>query len=511
VNRRDALLGIGATALSTLAVRRAASAQPATERSPAGQAMPRESIAGPSTTGTATRASDRRDDVRILREALALHPGAHRYLTPAALDAHLAAFEREFVALDDLDAQYLSVSRFLAKLRCGHTYGNFYNQKKTVAAALFDGPTRLPIEFRWLHERMVVTRSLRDVPGLVAGSTIERVNGVESRHLLATLLPYARADGGNDAKRRALLSVLGIDRIEYFDVFQGLLQPPRGGAHVLVVRAPSGRVRTIEAPAITLAERRATVRGLPDDGTPTWTWEMRADGVAVLTMSSWAMYSSSWKEWRPWLDERLASLAGARGLVIDLRLNEGGEDVGNEFLARLAGRDLAFEGAVQKLRFQRTPAALDPYLDTWDDSFRTLGVDAKPLGDGWFERPAIEGVSFIARTTPRLTVPVAALVGPVNSSATHQFAERARETGLVRLFGEETGGNRRGINGGCFFFVRLPASGLEFDLPLVGSFPRTPQPDAGVIPDVVVHDSANDIAIGRDRTLAAATEWIRRA
>jgi len=69
--------------------------------------------------------------------------------------------------------------------------------------------------------------------------------------------------------------------------------------------------------------------------------------------------------------------------------------------------------------------------------------------------------------------------------------------------GRPTGGSRRGINGGGFFFLTLPNSRIEIDIPLIGQFPRTPQPDAGVVPDLLVTPSASDIATGRDVELTA--------
>ena len=39
------------------------------------------------------------------------------------------------------------------------------------------------------------------------------------------------------------------------------------------------------------------------------------------------------------------------------------------------------------------------------------------------------------------------------------------------MVGQVTGGNLRGINGGAFFFLNLPNSRLEIDLPLIGQFP----------------------------------------
>ena len=56
------------------------------------------------------------------------------------------------------------------------------------------------------------------------------------------------------------------------------------------------------------------------------------------------------------------------------------------------------------------------------------------------------------------------------------------------------------------FFLRLPNSGLEVDLPLIATFPSTPQPDAGLTPDVLVSETASDIAQGRDVVLTKAIE-----
>lgn len=336
------------------------------------------------------------------------------------------------------------------------------------------------------------------------------MNGVEARRLLATLLPYARADGHNDAKRVSLLGVTGSDQIEFFDVFHGLVfSAPADGVHRLTVRAPGrSTVSHLEAPAIGLAARRAQ-RPPPlttGDG-PVWTWEERGDGVVVLTMPTWALFNSRW-DWRAWLAEGLDGLPGARGLVVDLRENEGGQDCGDVLLSRLIERPLTEPGAERRVRFRRTPANLDRYLDTWDESFRTLGVEAEPIGGGFLRQTGAPADQTLAPQGPRLSLKVAALIGPVNSSATFQFADKARRSGTVRLFGETTGGDQRGINGGCFFFVRLPHSALEFDLPLIGYFPPGSPPDAGLPPDVHAPPTVEALSAGLDPAMAAALAWL---
>ena len=102
------------------------------------------------------------------------------------------------------------------------------------------------------------------------------------------------------------------------------------------------------------------------------------------------------------------------------------------------------------------------------------------------------------------------LVSADNSSATFQFALSVRELGLGRLVGQPTGGNRRGINGGAYYFVRLPNSRIEVDLPIIGYYSPTPQPDAGLEPDIAVKVTPADIAARRDAELVAVRRALAR-
>ncbi len=451
------------------------------------------------------------DDMAVLRGALGLHPGLYRYNTPREIEGGLMCLEAALTRAETRADRFVATQRFLSTIRCGHTQCNFYNQSDAVVAELFERPTRVPFAFAWLGDAMVVTEDLSGTGKLAPGTRIVTLNGLPVSDILYRLLPLTRADGHNDAKRRVQLEMRNTDRLDYFDIYQGLLMPPEGGVTRLTAQRPDGSEFAAEFPALGLAARQATTKVPEDDGntTPLWTWEMRCD-VAVVTMPTWVMYNTKW-DWQGWLDERLASLPGARGLVMDLRDNEGGNECGNAILSRLTDKDIQFSGYRQLVRFRETPAELNPYLDTWDRSFRKIGVEAEDIGGGFYQLPGkSEETDFIPAKTPRLTVPVAALISPVCSSATFSFARRAKESGLVHLFGETSGGNLRGINGGAYFFVRLPQSGIEFDVPLIGYYPASPQPDAGVDPDVFVPRTIADIAAGRDSCMDAAIERVRR-
>lgn len=448
-------------------------------------------------------AADLADDLAILRESLlTLHPGLYRYNSISRIEAGLDRLQSAFLAAPNQDQRYLELSRFLAMLRCGHSYASFFNQRKVVADALFDRPTRLPFAFRWIAGQMVVTQlQSSDLP-FSPGSIVTGINGVRPSQMLRALMPFARADGSNDDKRRALLSVQGTDALEYFDVFQGLLFPPSNGNFHLEI-SEQGKALRVTAPAVALSVRRKFASSQPRGDAAVWDWRMTDRGVAVLTMNSWAMYNSKW-DWQAWLDDRLSSLKSAKGLIVDLRRNEGGNDCGDAILARLARADIERPKVRRLVRYRTTPKRLDPFLDTWDNGFRDWGDKIEPYDGRFFAFKRNAGDDIVKVAGPRIDVPLIILTSAQNSSATFQFAELARASGLGTLIGQPTGGNRRGINGGAYFFVRLPASGLAFDLPLIGYFPEVRQPDAGLVPDVRVAETAQDIALGRDRTMEAA-------
>ncbi len=101
-------------------------------------------------------------DVDILQSAYdRLHPGLLRYNTPAQIAAHFATLREDLASLPEsgpwLAPAYLAFAKFAARIRCGHTYANFYNQSDAVRKALFENADKLPVEFRWWAGRRVAT------------------------------------------------------------------------------------------------------------------------------------------------------------------------------------------------------------------------------------------------------------------------------------------------------------------------------------------------------------------
>ena len=451
-------------------------------------------------------------DLELLRAAYAtVHPGLTRYLAPGAFDARIEAAKRIASQGMELGAFFLVLARLTAAVRCGHSYPNPNNQGRAARAALFQGRDRTPFAFRWVEGRMIVTGPRGPNSLLMRGSEVLAIDGVPAEQLRQMMMPLARADGGNDAKRVAQLGLDPRERYSAFDVYRPMLaQTPSDGRITLRMREPRGRERTIEVPALTeseLQEWRGESSGLG------WQFEIGPDAIGRLTMPDWVTYNSDWN-WQAFLDEVVDRLIDQRalGLIVDIRGNEGGTECGWHLLERFVGRDTPLPAFVKKVRYRRLPEALRGALDTWDDSFRDWGASADgPDEQGFYRlRRLEENIAIVRPRGRRFAAPVVVLVDAACSSATFQFANAVAASRVATLVGEPTGGNRRGINGDAYFFVRLPGSGLEVDLPIVGMFAAEAQPDAGVQPSLAVPVTAVDIAAGRDRQMEAAVAHLRR-
>lgn len=478
-----------------------------------------EEVRTPSlTAATILKADGLLADVGILRNAYeTLHPGLYRYNSKEQMAAAFAALEAEFARDRTLAESYLAFSVFAAKVKCGHTYASFFNQSDAVVNALFEAP-RVPFCFRWLGQRMIVTRSFADEPALVAGSEVLSIDDVPVASILEKLLSIARADGNNLGKRVANCEVAGIDRYEAFDVYWPLFFPSAASDVRLRVRGPgSAKEQALTVRRVSSLERAERVAeqagGVVAENGPLWQFRMLDEHVGLLAMPTWVLYNTKW-DWRSYLAETFTSLveSGATDLVVDVRGNEGGNDVGDVIVSHLIAESVPRQKVLRKVRYRKVPTDLLPYLSTWDPSFQDWGEAAGDEIDGFrrLRRDADDDFgAAIEPAQPRFTGRLWVLVGATNSSATFEFADMVRQNDLGRLVGQTTGGNQRGINGGAFFFLTLPSSGIELDLPLIGLFPAVERPDAGLVPDLVVEPTIEAIAAGRDLELEAVLARIR--
>jgi hypothetical protein len=451
-------------------------------------------------------------DLRILERAFNdLHPGLHRYATPAQLEAEFAS-AKQAVAQGASRAQMLLLaSRIAAAVRCGHTWTNLYNQAPALRTALSARADKLPFTVRWVQGRVLVTASAD--AAVPRGAELLAIDGRTPAELAAALLPYLRADGASDNKRLAQLD--SDANSPEIDRLFPLLLPPEQGRWRLRLRVGDGPVRELSVPAVTReARERAIGPARPDNA-----WRLSIDGdTALLTLPTFAFWDGRF-DGRAFLQRSFAELAERRVpyLVIDIRRNEGGDDaLGHALLAHLIRTPFTIPGGSRESAYERVPYNLVRFLDTWDYGFfdRTGQVTRGPGRSS-------ERNWRLADAPPRRIEPVPAaigpyagrvlmLIGPENSSAAYLLARDVKAAGVAMLVGRPTGGNLRGLNGGQLTWLTLPASGVAVDIPLLAHFAPGNPPDAGVSPDILVPENFADAAAAIDSDMQAARALIAR-
>ena len=131
------------------------------------------------------KSADLLADAAILRSAYEqLHPGLYRYNTKSEMDQNFAALNHQLSHDQSTQDAFLSFSAFAAKVRCGHTQANPFNQKKALIDALFKSPTRLPFYFDWLDGHMIVTRDFTPDHRLPPGTEVVKINDVRASEIL---------------------------------------------------------------------------------------------------------------------------------------------------------------------------------------------------------------------------------------------------------------------------------------------------------------------------------------
>lgn len=456
---------------------------------------------------TSFSAGQFRTDCAILISALkALHPGLYRYEDEAQIDNYY----RKLVDLSEdsisLREAFLRISEFLAHIKCGHTIANPYNQSDAIKAALFSGKDKLPFTFQLIGKRMIITD---DVSGteISKGSEVLEINGVKSEIIIDELMKYADGDGSNDGQRLYNMRLTGEGEQEFFDIYFPMLHAPESGKFRITYRDPNSRAGILEKSvnAVSREERKQLLSLTTGnkDLTEEWKLESPAEGVSLLKFGTFVTYNSG-LDWKKLLSDQFGEInsRGSSDLIIDIRGNGGGTtEVAFEILSYISERPLTIKSQ-RFVCYEKVPDSLMQYLSTWDNSFydRTASVERY---DSRLFRLREENQGFISITPKEggFKGKVCLLVDEANSSATFILARLVKENRIGLLAGRTTGGNLKGITGGNLFFLDLPGTGIEVDIPLLTELTSSDAPDSGIEPDIYIEQSVENIAGGKDSDL----------
>jgi len=372
------------------------------------------------------------------------------------LDAAYRSYLDEVLGGGDRYRFSLASMAFLASLRNGHSDFNDSWLWQTRGQPL--GFRLAPVDGSW-----VVVESR--IAALPIGTVVAAIDGEETGAYLARLERYVSASDGRARVRKLFYRPF---------LFPDELALTLGDGSTLTVQRSTQTLEPVQPPVM----RRDTVGAgipylyLPSFGDP----QMERDAVAFVTAN-----------------------ANARAMIIDVRRNGGGSTptVLIKALMTVPYRDwtettafsIALYGAYRQVRLLAQPGQLDDYTKGYIDAFASFEHPTLTLPGSLNtpDRPVFSG---------RLII----LVDEACASACEDFLLPFKVSGRATVVGERTAGSTGQP------YMQVFPNGMSFRV----SAKRVYFPDGspfegvGIVPDVEVAPSLQDLRLGSDPALTEA-------
>ncbi|MDN3584643.1 S41 family peptidase [Mucilaginibacter flavus] len=457
-------------------------------------------------------------ELQILKAALiTLHPGTYRYETPASIDSVFAVFDRREAKPMSQNRYFILTGQLLTHIHCGHTYTNYWNQPKVISNALFS-KTCLPLLFRMIGRQMIITDNLSDSKKIKPGDELVAINGIPVKRIVDSLITVSQSDGLHGLPRKLdniSVEPLDADTSNYnlFDIYFPLFFPQNFDTdhYRLKLKAFNGGMYEDQVKSLSRTARLTTYNrrfGVLPVHEKDWSLKFLNEQTVCFTIGDFETWE--WKaDYHKYLDSIFTVLnqKKVQNLIVDIRGNGGGDDAArDEVFSYLTDKPFGCDDPMhRRIRFLVIPDTLLPYLKTWDKSFKEPKDPNryKKLPGGWYENKADSlGACVPVQPKPnhfqgRLFL----LTDGRNSSTTFTLAKMFRMAHAGEIIGETTGGNQQGINGGQFFFLYLPESKIEVDIPLIWGAYTGNKADTGLQPDIAVSITAASVSRNDDAVL----------
>ena len=441
-----------------------------------------------------------RYDFQIFKSALVeVHPGLYRFETVATIDSLFTEVERSLTDSMTQQQFFQRLSPVIANIHCGHTKfhpENTYNEER-LYHYFFQTDRLFPLKLYFSEEKVFVQDVFGENTDIEKGSELLTINEWPIGELRDSLFRNLVADGRVESSKYTELN-------NYFPAYYANLISSSDQFEVMLKHKDGSMIKdTLNPVSLSVIRDYMATHSMKVERSFDITFPQ--NNTALMTIRAFYPIKKE-DDFKRFLKASFREIKArnVEKLIIDLRDNEGGIDRWGALLftyltdqpfryyesLRLPNKHFSFG---QYALFPKFSGLLKLFIreDTYGD-YRW--IKHKNLGIQHPKREAFLGEAIV-------------LINGGSFSVTAEFASVAKASGRVRLIGEETGGAYAGNNSGTFTFVTLPNSRLTIAIPMLGYYMDVPQiqsPERGVLPDLKVVPTMEDIFQGRDVVLEKA-------
>lgn len=452
-----------------------------------------------------------REDLHALRESLEEgHPGLYRYTPKPEMDR---AFEQAESSLDrpmSWRQFYALVLPIVARIRCGHTHitpGAVHNEE------VEEGIPVLPFDVQIVDGRLWILRDYSAGKQSFQGAELLEINGKKIGDLLPLLYAATPVDGNSVSGKTWRLGPDGGTRFQLFLYFLAGIEAP----YSIVARSDRRMLHAESLAGLTVRQLRQKQNArFPRDPVPDADFRLIDDGhVALLTIRS---FSSDFADvdgkqtMKEFIEDCFRQMEERKTttLILDLRGNQGGEDErGLQLFSHLVGKPFRY---YDKIIANHLEFRLSQYTER---PVRLPESDYRITPGGRYSNTADPMLGIQQPRPPHFAGEVIALMDGGSFSTTCDFLSALHAAKRATFLGTETAGDYFGNSSGEFAMVTLPNTKLEIRIPLLTYYlsrkDPSAKPDHGIMPDIPIEPSIQDLISGRDPAMERALGLARAA
>jgi hypothetical protein len=416
-------------------------------------------------------AGELRADFKLLRDTLfRLHPGVYRYLPKQAMDR---IWDSCYGSIrDSMTApEFFTLTSFaIASLKDGHSNCRL---PRGVVSQYLSAVKVFPALVLFLHQHAYVYCCKQN--DSLDGAEILELCGRPMGQVIDRIFQYISSDAGIESRKNWELP-------DNFNLLYNLVVGVQEN-YPVVYRAKDGRVGRVNLKAGYLSDFVCRPPAVFSRPSRYLTLDYRPGNIGVLTVRTFLtpFLGQTGENFQGFLDSAFTDLRvkGVRKLIIDIRRNQGGDDINGSLLyAYLSSKPFRYYDSLKTVKGR------------WS-------VDRHPNLRVQEPRPNhFDGEVFI-------------LADGRSFSASSEFSSIVKSNNRGKFVGEENGGGYYGNTSGGDEEVVLPVSRINCRISLVNYYlavKKLKGGELGILPDYPVYPTIGDFINGTDSQLEFAVK-----